>query len=205
MDVERPSPATANTPQLVLHVSDRTLTPIYSATTPTSSSNAQPLAQRRALSSLTANAITAYDCASRLGMGRPQRIMIETHTGGPIVLHSFLGAQSVQRSDENEQGIVEQTRDGLRALVNMAAIEPGHAPLLNGSLTADPLAEDLETDQTSAPSTLLIASVIAPSSADATEARRAASRLEKEFQREFAGRQQVGERVASGSISTDDG
>lgn len=57
---------TSSTPHLSHHLSDPTFTPII-----TSSSSP---AQTQALTSLTGTALTAYDAASRLGLGVPQRI-----------------------------------------------------------------------------------------------------------------------------------
>lgn len=129
-----PSPS-----HIAIHLADRALTPLISSSAATASpphqqhqQQSQPpppptqsnssAAQAQALSSLTAAAITAYDSASRLDLGLPQRILIETTAGGPVVLHSFLNPQ--QRnvggtrppSSARKADIVGVARDGLRPL-----------------------------------------------------------------------------------------
>lgn len=71
-------------PHLSLHLTDRALTPlITSARTP---------AQLDALTSLTHAALSGREAALRLGLGAPQRIMVEHEVGGPVLLQSFLSA-----------------------------------------------------------------------------------------------------------------
>jgi len=188
---------------LVLHLSDRALTPIVSSSRSSSTNHQsrESRTQAQALSSLTSTAITAYDTASRLGLGVPLRIMIET-TSGPLILHSFLNPQSTHRQrsqrvhSDDGRGIVEQTRDDLRPLsgtTDTGSIGEGRdksEALVNGIAHENnvPTEDDENDESTIRPAPLLIASVVAPSAADAGEARRAAARLERtgrEFQREW--------------------
>ncbi|KAI6089863.1 hypothetical protein F4821DRAFT_230093 [Hypoxylon rubiginosum] len=71
-------------PHLSLHLADRSLTPLIT------SSRSRP--QLDALTSLSHTALSAHESALRLGLGSPQRIMVE-HTGrGPVLLQSYLRA-----------------------------------------------------------------------------------------------------------------
>ena len=194
-------PSIATHPHLARHLADRALTPILSSSrNPSSSRNSQSQTQAQALSSLTTAAITAYDMAARLGLGLPQRIMIETQSSGPTIFHSYINPPSTQRpqiphaqDQENVQGIVEQAQDGLRPLTGTtdagSVDEPGESSevLVNGIPHNEEVVEEDE-ESSIQPPPLLIASVVAPTAADAIDARRAAARLERtgrEFQREW--------------------
>jgi hypothetical protein len=106
------------------HLADRSLTPLISTSQPNNETS-QPQAQ--ALSSLTSTAISAYDSASRLGLGLPQRVMIETRLSGPVILHSYLNSETSQRPQlqharrviVNGRNIVQQAREDLRPLVSL--------------------------------------------------------------------------------------
>jgi len=178
--------------QFALHLADRALTPILSSSRQTpSSSPAQSRSQAQALSSLTTTALAAFESASRLGLGIPERIMIETQSSGPLLLHSYLNPQSIQRprsrraqSRETANSAVERT--GLILGENTARGSAGdqdHEVLVNGTFDG----EDENTDEAQPPP-LIVASVVAPSASDRVEARRAAARLEstaRNFQREW--------------------
>lgn len=176
--------------QLVQHLADRALTPIVSSSRAPSANNhnQQSQAQAQALASLTTTAITAYDTASRLGLGLPQRIMIETQSSGPIILHSYLNPPSVQRAPtvyvdhhEDVRGIVEQAREDLRPLSGTTDTEGmgEHGDNSEVLVNGDPGgAEDAEESSVQ-PLPMLITSVVAPTAADAVYARRAAARLEQ--------------------------
>ena len=108
------------------HLADRALTPILSTAPIPSpdnprSSSRQSQAHLQYLTSLTTTAIAAYDSSSRLGLGIPQRIIVETRSGS-VILHSYLNPPSQRPksppADEHasERGIIEQTRDDLRPL-----------------------------------------------------------------------------------------
>ena len=191
---------------LALHLSDRAGTPIISSSRSPSTSLRQGQAptQAQALSSLTSVAITAFDSASRLGLGIPQRIMIEMQSSGPVILHSYLTPQSTQRppsrrlrGHETEREIVEQAREELRPLSATSDSGIESAALVNGVTNdgQDSLdeTEDEETETRIQQPPLLVSSVVAPSAADTSEARRAAARLERtgrDFQREWVREQE---------------
>ncbi|CZR53122.1 uncharacterized protein PAC_03000 [Phialocephala subalpina] len=207
--------SSSNSSQLALHLADRALTPILSSSRQPSTSAAQSRNQAQGLSALTTAAITAYESALRLGLGVPERIMIETQSSGPIVLHSYLNPQSIQRprscrtqSRDTEEEIAEQTRSELRpvsgTINNGEEQGRSYEVLVNGVLEGDD--EDEENNSMHQPP-MLIASVIAPSAADSGEARRAAARLERTgrtFQREWA-REQEESRQPHALPDEDDG
>ena len=169
---------------LAIHLADRALTPIISSSRDPSSSRYNSQTQ------VTTTAISAYDTASRLGLGLPQRIMIETQSSGPIILHSYLNPAPAQRGptsylDNHEavRNIVVQAQEDLRPLSGTTDTESigddgeNREALVNGVSEAEHT-EDKE-ESTVPPPPILIASVVAPTAADAVGARRAAARLEQ--------------------------
>ncbi|KAH9906628.1 hypothetical protein F4778DRAFT_722759 [Xylariomycetidae sp. FL2044] len=98
-------------PNLSLHLTDRTLTPLITSsstsssssttTTPSSSSSRAPRSQQQpqlhALTALTHTALNAHESALRLGLGSPQRIIVESRDrAGPVLLQTFLEAGTVR-------------------------------------------------------------------------------------------------------------
>ncbi|KAI0179176.1 hypothetical protein GGR52DRAFT_588933 [Hypoxylon sp. FL1284] len=71
-------------PHLGLHLADRSLTPLVS------SSRTRP--QLDALTSLTHAALGVHESALRLGLGAPQRVMVEHAAAGPVLLQSYMRA-----------------------------------------------------------------------------------------------------------------
>ncbi|KAJ1326661.1 DUF5308 domain-containing protein [Microdochium nivale] len=69
-------------PDLALHLSDRTLTPLVSS--------ARDQNRHDALASLSHTALYAHLTAQRLGFGKPKRIIVEHANNGPLVLQSFI-------------------------------------------------------------------------------------------------------------------
>ncbi|KAI2624096.1 hypothetical protein GGS21DRAFT_328170 [Xylaria nigripes] len=68
-------------PTLTLHLTDRALAPlITSARTPQ---------HKHLLTALSNTALNAHESAQRLGLGIPQRIMVE-HNDGPLLIQTFL-------------------------------------------------------------------------------------------------------------------
>ena len=207
------SPASGS--RIAIHLTDRALTPLISSarSPPTTDkpSQAQSQAQAQALSSLTTAALAAYDSASRLDLGLPQRILIETGSSGPVILHSYLNPQSSPRPQSRQahaalgpgRDIVGQAREELRSLSGMtddtstAAQGDEGGKLVNGDghgetdesgLGAGEEAPAAEDDGAMLLPPLLVATVVAAGAGDTMEARRAAARLERmgrEFQKEF--------------------
>ncbi|KAI2473299.1 hypothetical protein F4781DRAFT_381380 [Annulohypoxylon bovei var. microspora] len=73
-------------PYLSLHLSDRALTPLITS--------ARTRPQLEALTSLSHNALSAHESALRLGLGSPQRIVVEHAGAGPVMLQTFLRADA---------------------------------------------------------------------------------------------------------------
>jgi hypothetical protein len=201
--------------RIAVHLTDRALTPLISSSRsppPTGKiSQAQSQSQAQSLSSLTTAAITAYDSASRLDLGLPKRILIETGSSGPVILHSYLNPESSPRPQSRHartplgsgREIVVQAREDLRPLsgttddTSVAAQGDEGGDLVNGNahdsdyesgLDAGEETPAAEEDRTALLPPLLIATVVAAGAGDTMEARRAAAKLERmgrEFQREF--------------------
>ncbi|PVH74131.1 hypothetical protein DL98DRAFT_34091 [Cadophora sp. DSE1049] len=170
-----------------LHVADRALNPILSSSQSPSSRNttSQSRRQFQSLSSLTTTAINAHDTASRLGLGTPQRIMVETQSSGPVVLTSYL------HSPDRSRATIEQPQETPRLLGETSDDENAHEEPVNGLDESDHKPREVgvgEFEQRNRPP-LLIATVVASSATEIGEARRSAARLEKtgrNFQREWS-------------------
>ncbi|RFU29141.1 hypothetical protein B7463_g7191, partial [Scytalidium lignicola] len=200
-------------PHLAVHLSDRSLTTLVSSSRPPSTTTSSNNTQAQALSSLTTAAVSAYDSASRLTLGLPQRVMIETQGSGPVILHSFLNPQTTQRqvarrSNSHTYGrrIIEEVRENMRPL---SGTTEGSSAVADGNESRDAmvngitgLGKDVEGQEDDVEGMqgmqgenemqqppLLIATVLASSADEVREARQAAARLERmgrEFQREWA-------------------
>jgi len=187
------------------HLADRALTPILSTAPIPSPSNPRPSSRQsqqhlQSLTSLTTTAIAAYNAASRLGLGTPQRIIVETRSSGPVILHSYLNPPSQQQpkpqptiEDASERRILEQTRDDLRPLTatteggsevatldNMEVMTNG----MDGSSGVEEVKQE-DDDSTLQRSPLLIASVIAPTLGEAKKAAGVLEQTGKDIQREI--------------------
>ncbi|KAK1250571.1 hypothetical protein MKX08_010574 [Trichoderma sp. CBMAI-0020] len=164
-------------PTLSLHLTDLTLTPLI-----TSSSSQSHL---EALTKLTSSAITSQTTAQRANLGRPQRIMVEYPDSGAVVLQSYL--------DPRESGGGGGSADHISEPDSFSKYKykDEHEHIADddddSSSTRTPdTARPATADDSVAPT--LISVVVAATSDDAREARRAAARLERigrEFQREW--------------------
>ncbi|KAL6896144.1 hypothetical protein HDV57DRAFT_43180 [Trichoderma longibrachiatum] len=162
-------------PTLALHLTDLTLTPlITSASSP---------AHLESLTSLTSSAITAQTAAQRANLGRPQRIMVEYPDSGAVVLQSYLDPRE---SGGGGSGVLESEAGS----VSKYKHDHGHGHDAEADVDVDVEADDATArtaDDAGPP--VLIGVVVAASSDDAREARRAAARLERigrEIQKEWA-------------------
>ncbi|KAF4439677.1 hypothetical protein FACUT_3974 [Fusarium acutatum] len=151
-------------PTLSLHLSDVTLTPLI-----TSASSQSHL---ESLTALTSSALSSQTAAQRLGLGRPQRLMVEYPDRGPVVIHSYLDPRDAAATASSRPGSAPGSSHGPDSRAPRSEPAPSHD---------DPRSED------AAP--LLVGVVVAGSADEAREARRASTRLERvgrEFQREWA-------------------
>ncbi|KAI3326712.1 hypothetical protein HD806DRAFT_415252 [Xylariaceae sp. AK1471] len=225
-------------PSLALHLTDRALTPLITS--------ARAQQQLQSLTALSHTALNAHESALRLGLGIPQRIMVE-HGEGPVFLQTFLSPQpaplvlSLPRDDQQHQTRQSAPDAGMSAAVaqlaslsvssangatqhsqappqntrpqaqqhqgalalaaeSRGATESGLAPataayLRGGAATDDehehsafPEDEhDIDNEENADAPPILVGIVVAPSSDETLEARRAAARLER-VGREIQGR-----------------
>ncbi|KAI1140360.1 hypothetical protein F5Y05DRAFT_378106 [Hypoxylon sp. FL0543] len=112
-------------PHLALHLADRAFTPLIT------SSRTRP--QLDALTSLSHSALSAHESALRLGLGSPQRIMVEHADGGPVLLQSFL------RADAHPHAASSTTNTNTTATVtaNPSSTSSARATTANGEPSAD--------------------------------------------------------------------
>ncbi|KAK8085254.1 hypothetical protein PG997_006525 [Apiospora hydei] len=138
-------------PGLAVHLADRTRTPLISS--------ARTQQQAQALSTLTHSALLVHESAMRLGLGSPQRVIVEHASNGPFLIHSFIETDTAQHDALQEMpAYVEMNPDGF-----------------NQTGQSSEIPNDGEVDE--AP--MLLSTMIAPTSESALEARRAAARLER--------------------------
>ncbi|KAL6866117.1 hypothetical protein ACO1O0_002219 [Amphichorda felina] len=184
----------AQHPDLSLHLTDSTLTPLI-----TSSSSPSHL---DSLTSLASTALTSHSAVARVNLGTPQRIMVEYPDRGAVVLQSYIDPQppqeyrqqqlllqSHQQKHHNHGPSPPPSRQPSRPVSSRA---DRHQPLVQPSplpTTPTTLATTggAQIDPEDAPPRLV--GVVVAGSADQTrEARRAAARLERvgrDFQREW--------------------
>ncbi|KAH7356930.1 hypothetical protein BKA65DRAFT_548312 [Rhexocercosporidium sp. MPI-PUGE-AT-0058] len=188
---------------LGLHIADRALNPILSSSqSPQGDDTTSQLRrQYQSLSTLTTTAINAYDTACRLGLGTPQRIMVETQSLGPVVLTSYL------ESPGRGRAIIEQSPESRRLLGENGDAGSASEPPVNGLNNVAHEPGDAGELESRNRSPLVIATVVASSAAEIGEARRSAVRLERtgrDFQREWA-RKQDDDPAALTATGGDDG
>lgn len=200
------SKSTDNHSQWLL--ADRALTPIISSVPlPTTSTTGDDDLSRneqkrlQSLTTVTTTAVSVFDSAARLGLGLPQRVVVETKAGGPVVLHAFLNPPSRRNKgktidrENDERGILEQARDDLRPLTattdggSVNHQEVGESSV-NGVTGSGQSGEDQEEEDdeeesegSSQQSPLLIASVIASSLGEARKAIGGLERTGREIQK----------------------
>lgn len=203
----------ANHPTIALHISDRTLTPLLSSSQASQIDPDAVTSQAQALQTLTQTSITAYETTRRLGLGVPQRLMIETANDGPVLLQSYMNPSSV--IPRNLVGGVDDTNGYVNDLLDVGRPSTGVSeqttitelpntgepsrPLTNGFDSDHGLIiEEHSDDESTAiqPPPMLFATVVVPRRSDLSEGRTVAMRMERvgrQFQREWV-REQVAER-----------
>ncbi|KAI1056951.1 uncharacterized protein FIESC28_02420 [Fusarium coffeatum] len=161
-------------PTLSLHLSDSTLTPLI-----TSASSQSHL---ESLTALTSSALSSQTAAQRLGLGRPQRLMVEYPDRGPVVLHSYLDPRdAVDTTTNNNTAVAASSRPG-----SAPGSSHGADPRAPRSVPAPTSHHDPRSEDAAPP---LVGVVVAGSADEAREARRASARLERvgrEIQKEWA-------------------
>ncbi|TDZ71641.1 hypothetical protein CTRI78_v001970 [Colletotrichum trifolii] len=181
-------------PSLALHLTDRALNPILTS--------ARSQTQLEALTSLTATSLTAHAAANRFSLGPAQRIIVEHGPGSPVVLASFLNgadalpnggetsaaasAAAAAASQNNTPSASRPVSSGPSTAAAAAAAAADSVGAAGTSRAGD-IGQGAEEVENAAP--MLVGVVVAGTSDEAMEARRAAGRLERvgrEFQREWA-------------------
>lgn len=95
----------------------------------------------------------------RLGLGSPQRVMVEHTSNGPFLLHSFIETTGAQH-------------DALQEIPAHVGLHPGGS---NQAGQSPEIPDDGGVDEPP----MLLTTVVAPTSEAALEARRAGARLER--------------------------
>ncbi|KAJ8062384.1 hypothetical protein OCU04_008927 [Sclerotinia nivalis] len=186
-------------PNLALHLTDSSLTPLLStSSSSTSSTSRTNLAQIQSLTTLTSTALSAYNSSLHLNLGTPQRIIVETAPSGPILLHSFIApASSAARSSSgrhrsrpihnhaygarmNGLDNINGGGSSIRGLEIISAAREDMRPLSGTTEGSHSEQEhhdhDVKDEGVQGP--LLVGTVVARSAEQIGEARRAAHRIE---------------------------
>ncbi|KAL7623027.1 hypothetical protein AAE478_006706 [Parahypoxylon ruwenzoriense] len=166
-------------PHLSLHLADRALAPLITS--------ARTSSHLDALTSLSHGALSAYESASRLGLGTPQRILVEHEHAGPVLLHSAARDNDTGET-EPPSAITTQQQQQLQQL-----------QLRTATLDIDDVDDDDDDGTAHTPTNanappMLVSVVVAPGADEARDARRAAARLEhvgREVQSRWAEAQQA--------------
>ncbi|KFZ10101.1 hypothetical protein V502_08318 [Pseudogymnoascus sp. VKM F-4520 (FW-2644)] len=210
------SPPHPAPPPLSLHLADTVLKPLLSTAPPTSS-------QAKNLRALTTAALSAHTSASRLGLGYPVHILVETKDGGPVAMHAFLDPEARRGDALKNTGLLdvhsvgeeeprlrssrgspeaagEERKEGVEHGEGHSQSQ-GHAELTNGvaamHIGAPTVEEGGEEEEEGPPlAPMLVATVVAESHNRMSEARRAVRRLEgmgRGFQEQWVREREEGE------------
>ncbi|WYZ41378.1 hypothetical protein EsH8_V_000273 [Colletotrichum jinshuiense] len=178
-------------PSLALHLTDRALNPILTS--------AHSQSQLEALTSLTTTALTAHASANRFSLGPAQRIIVEHGPGSPVVLASFLnGADALPNGAANSITSSRPVPSGAAAATPTGESSAAATSSARAGAISD-MGKTSDDSENAAP--MLVGVVVAATSDEATEARRAAGRLERvgrEFQREWAAEEENGDAGGGG-------
>ncbi len=114
----------AQHPSLALHLTDTAYTPIVTS--------AHSQQQLESLTALTTTALASHAALSRLGLGVPQRLVVEHAGGGPVLLHSFLGPEAAAAAAAATTS-AGGAAGGAAGVGADAGAEAGDASAVNGS------------------------------------------------------------------------
>ncbi|KAI9784606.1 MAG: hypothetical protein M1839_001828 [Geoglossum umbratile] len=173
----------AQFPNHTIHLTDTSGLPILSSVSPDSPS---PSASEATLTSLTSTFLQAQETASRLGLGIPRRITIETEDGGVVVVQSSITASPSLSPSPS-------ARDPSSPISGGESSNPNPASQLGDGETAQPRVPTL------------ISTVIAPSAAQMAEARLATWSVEaigRKFQKVWLAEQE--EQGQSGDMRSEE-
>ncbi|KZZ99067.1 hypothetical protein AAL_02618 [Moelleriella libera RCEF 2490] len=184
-------------PTLSIHLSDITLTPLI-----TSSSSPSHL---DSLTALTSSALSSQIAAQRAHLGRPQRIMVEYPDSGAIVLQTYLDPRDSYTSSSSsaannnvsraEAEDADADADANGEAEGGTAAAPAPAPagkddsseaVVRGRVDEHRQRHRQHQQSPEDAAPMLVGVIVAATSDDAGEARRAAARLERlgrEFQK----------------------
>ncbi|RKF80074.1 hypothetical protein GcM3_049013 [Golovinomyces cichoracearum] len=177
--------------RLALHLADRALSPIFCSASSEATTDLSGVTQASALSSLTNTGVTAYDISQRVGAGTPLRIIVDTKRSGPLLLTSYLntpltGMRDNQNSLRNKaRSSGSDIRDlGYRSDSDKIGLSNKYKEKYFTNTSDSTVERDFKNESQNtygySPSPpLLIASVIARSSSEAPEAKKAMTRLVK--------------------------
>lgn len=175
--------------RLALHLADRALSPIFCSANAEATTDISGVTQASALSSLTNTGVTAYDISQRVGAGTPLRIIVETKRSGPLLLTSYLNPPSTGTRD-NQSSSRNKTKssgsdirdlccrsDSDKIGFSTKCTQKYFTNTSDSTIGQDFKNEGQNTYGYSPSPPLLIASVIARSSTEAPEAKKAMTRL----------------------------
>ncbi|PQE17655.1 hypothetical protein CJF31_00005369 [Rutstroemia sp. NJR-2017a BVV2] len=214
------NPNTNSNRNLCLHLTDSSLIPLLSSSTSTSAAQptSSPSPQAASLTALTSTALSAYDASLRFNYGLPERIIIESESSGPILLHSFLNPSSPSSSKPSNRRrapnsdllnglssirgreILSAAREEMRPLSGTTEGSRNHSPTQNDNQEEEAHSEEVKESL----ALLLVGTVVVRSANEMNEARKAAQKVEKvgkQFQREWSrGKEITGERDANAVV-----
>ncbi|KAF7922565.1 uncharacterized protein EAE98_008091 [Botrytis deweyae] len=207
------SPNPNHNPNLSLHLTDLSLTPLISTSSSSrpsnsnsnSNSHAKP-PQFQSLTTLTSTALSAYNASLHLNLGSPQRIIVESASSGPILLHSFISPTSStphstsstrHRSRSTHTNALDTRTNGsenlngvsnIRSLEILSAAREEMRPLSGTTEGSHSEQERHDVRDEGAQAPLLVGTIVARTAEHVGEARKAAHRIEiiaHGFQREL--------------------
>ncbi|KAH0551689.1 hypothetical protein GP486_007092 [Trichoglossum hirsutum] len=150
----------AQFPNHIIHLTDTSGLPILSSV---SSDSPSPTDTEAALTGLTATYLQAQETASRLNMGVPKRITIETEKGGVVVVQSSITAPQSSSSSLPSSSSSPPLSSSTEDTSSPISRDRGPKP--------DPTAQPSKGEPAQPRVPTLISTIIAPSATQMAEAR----------------------------------